>query len=54
MESLWKTTFGLQLIKQMKTIKNVLWLNGEVNALPKQISSLAENVEVSNVIPDTF
>ncbi len=49
-----KTTFALQLIKQMKPIKNLLWLNGEVNALPKQISSLADNVEVSDVIPDTF
>lgn len=49
-----KTTFALQLINQMKPIKNLLWLNGEVNALPKQISSLADNVEVSDVIPDTF
>lgn len=49
-----KTTFALQLLRSMQPIKNMIWLNGEKNALPKEINTLAENVEVSQEIPDSF
>lgn len=38
----------------MKPIENLIWLNGEKNALPKDIYSLARNVDVSSEIPESF
>ncbi len=32
----------------------MLWLNGEENALPKNIHQLANNVQISNEIPESF
>ena len=49
-----KTTFVLNLIKQIQPVKYLLWLNGEKNALPDDIESLANHVKVSQEVPDTF
>lgn len=31
-----------------------MWLNGEQNALPKDITTLADNVKISQEVPDSF
>lgn len=49
-----KTTFAVNLIKYLQPLENILWLNGEVNALPKNLNTLADNVEILNEIPETF
>lgn len=49
-----KTTFALKLIAFLRPLTNILWLNGEANALPNNINKFAENVQVSDTIPDTF
>lgn len=38
----------------MRCFKHLIWLNGERNALPKDINSLAENVKISQEIPESF
>lgn len=49
-----KTTFAVKLLKHIQPIKNMLWLNGEENALPKNIRKFSENVTISQEIPETF
>lgn len=44
----------MKLLKKIQPISNILWLNGEQNALPKNILSFAENVDIMQDIPDTF
>lgn len=49
-----KTTFALSFIRNIQPFKNLLWFNGEKNALPKDITTLAENVKISQEVPDSF
>lgn len=49
-----KTTFAVELIRHIQPLKYLMWVNGEKNALPKDIYSFAENVKVSQEIPDSF
>lgn len=44
----------MKLIHEIQPIKFLIWLNGEKNALPDDIYSLAENVKISQEIPDSF
>lgn len=49
-----KTTFVIKLISEIKFFTNILWFNGERNALPKNIYSLAKSVKIFQEIPDSF
>lgn len=42
------------MIQKLQPIEHMIWLNGETNALPRNIYSLAKNVDVSSEIPDSF
>ncbi len=42
------------MIRNIESFKHLIWLNGEKNALPKEINTLAENVRVSQDVPDSF